>query len=829
MTADELTPLVARLTALAEVTRALTEVALSPDDVLETVIRRVAELIGDLSVLMLLSEDGRWLTPAAVHHPDPELVLATRDIFARAPQPAEAGVIGRVVQTGRPQRVSAASLAEMEALILPEHRPHLQRTPTFSLLAVPLRARGRILGALSVSRQTPDRPYTAADEQFLQDLADWAGLAIETARLYAAEAATRAEAELAAARLREINEHLVVASLREQALAETADAARRRSDFLAEASAILASSLDYETRLTSLMRLAVPLLADWCAIDMVRDDHQIHRLAVVHADPAKAEAADELRRRYPVLAPDARHTIVRVLRDGAWWFDATVDEPRFSVEARESGAPRPAAPAGVRLGDGRADAGPRPGDRHADLRLQRERPTAHAGRPGAGRGTGRPGGPGARQRAALSRDQGERGAFPHTRRRDAAARLDGQQRWRGRLLQLARRRIRRRHPRRGRRLDGCPALHPDDVEPTLATWQAAARAGQPYQHAHRLRMANGLFRWHLSRAVPVWGEAGRDARWFGTATDIHDLKQAEAIIERQAELLDLAQEAILAWEIGGTIQLWNRGAEQLYGFTRAEAIGKVSHDLLQTRLPVTRDEFEAALEQAGQWVGELVHARRDGQTVIVESCHQLVRQGDRRVVLETNRDITGRKQAEAERERLLDQITAAEARYHGLFEGAADAILVIDATGRYIEANPAAVALTGYAPDELTAMGVGDLAAGDQAAVAEGWASIRNAGGWQGEAELRRKDGTTVPVETRLTATALRAERVYILGDARHQRAAGGRAHAERVPEPGDARAEEPADGRTLLRATHAAARRLQRARGRGDHQRGTTPGAADR
>jgi GAF domain-containing protein len=263
------------------------------------------------------------------------LVLAARDVFARAPQPADAGVIGFVVQTGRPQRVSAASLAEMEALILPEHRPHLRSTPTYSLLAVPLRARGQILGALSVSRQTPDRPYSAADEQFLQDLADRAGLAIETARLYAAEAAMRAEAELAAARLREVNEHLVVASLREQALAEEADAARRRSDFLAESSAILSSSLDYETRLTSLMRLAVPLLADWCAIDMVRDDGQIHRLAVVHADPAKAEAADELRRRYPVLAPDARHTIVRVLRDRVSWFDASVGEPRFSVEARD--------------------------------------------------------------------------------------------------------------------------------------------------------------------------------------------------------------------------------------------------------------------------------------------------------------------------------------------------------------------------------------------------------------------------------------------------------------------------------------------------------------
>jgi PAS domain S-box-containing protein len=119
-------------------------------------------------------------------------------------------------------------------------------------------------------------------------------------------------------------------------------------------------------------------------------------------------------------------------------------------------------------------------------------------------------------------------------------------------------------------------------------------------------------------------------------------------------------------------------------------------------------------------------------------------------------------QAEAEREQLLKQLATAGARYRGLFDGAADSILVIDADGRYIEANPAAVALTGYAADELTARGVGDLTAGDRAAVVEWWARIREAGGWHGEAELRRKDGTVTPVETRLTAVALQGETVYV-------------------------------------------------------------------
>ncbi len=72
--------------------------------------------------------------------------------------------------------------------------------------------------------------------------------------------------------------------------------------FLSEASGALASSLDYETTLASVARLAVPRLADWCAVDMVGPDGSIRRLAVAHVDPTRVDLAHELVRRYP---PDA--------------------------------------------------------------------------------------------------------------------------------------------------------------------------------------------------------------------------------------------------------------------------------------------------------------------------------------------------------------------------------------------------------------------------------------------------------------------------------------------------------------------------------------------
>jgi len=92
-------------------------------------------------------------------------------------------------------------------------------------------------------------------------------------------------------------------------------AARRRLMFLAEASAHLASSLDYETTLRRVARLAVPEIADWCVVDTIDDDGSVRLLAVAHVDPAKEALVRELRRRYPP-DPHARYGLQRVLSTG---------------------------------------------------------------------------------------------------------------------------------------------------------------------------------------------------------------------------------------------------------------------------------------------------------------------------------------------------------------------------------------------------------------------------------------------------------------------------------------------------------------------------------
>lgn len=126
--------------------------------------------------------------------------------------------------------------------------------------------------------------------------------------------------------------------------------------------------------------------------------------------------------------------------------------------------------------------------------------------------------------------------------------------------------------------------------------------------------------------------------------DVTERKLAEDALRRQADLLQQTHDAILVWEFPQNIIFWNRAAELLYGFSPEEAIGRSSHDLLQTEHPLPRSAFEAVLERDGEWAGELTQTARDGGKIIVESRHLLVNDADgRRLVLETNRDITDRK------------------------------------------------------------------------------------------------------------------------------------------------------------------------------------------
>ena len=131
--------------------------------------------------------------------------------------------------------------------------------------------------------------------------------------------------------------------------------------------------------------------------------------------------------------------------------------------------------------------------------------------------------------------------------------------------------------------------------------------------------------------------------------DITARKVAERELSEKARLLDLSHDANIVRDVKGRIRYWNHGAEELYGWSRAEALGRVSNVLLQTKYPIPLKQMTAELYRTDRWVGELVHVTRAGRRITVLARKTLDRddQGRPVVVLENITDITERKRSEA--------------------------------------------------------------------------------------------------------------------------------------------------------------------------------------
>jgi PAS domain S-box-containing protein len=123
------------------------------------------------------------------------------------------------------------------------------------------------------------------------------------------------------------------------------------------------------------------------------------------------------------------------------------------------------------------------------------------------------------------------------------------------------------------------------------------------------------------------------------------LREKEESLQRHADLLELAGVAIFGWEMDGPILYWNRDAEKLYGIASGNAIGRSSREVLTALFPGIDFDLKPMLEDTGEWIGELKHVTRDGRPLIIERHVRLVRErSGRGLVLESNRDITSRKQ-----------------------------------------------------------------------------------------------------------------------------------------------------------------------------------------
>jgi PAS domain S-box-containing protein len=219
--------------------------------------------------------------------------------------------------------------------------------------------------------------------------------------------------------------------------------------------------------------------------------------------------------------------------------------------------------------------------------------------------------------------------------------------------------------------------------------------GDRVEHHETVRMAKD----GRTIDVSVTCSPVRDAegRVIGASKIVHDItarKQAEALLRRQADLLNQSHDAIFTWKISGGITYWSRGAELLYGYTAEEAMGRSSHELLRTLSPVPMREIEAQIAREGSWYGELAHTTRDGRTIVVESRHVRVSYDGETYALETNRDITARKQAD-------EALRKSEERFRSSLLHSPLPVALFDDQEQVLGISQSWLEQTGYSREEL--------------------------------------------------------------------------------------------------------------------------------
>ncbi|MCA9011716.1 MAG: PAS domain S-box protein, partial [Planctomycetaceae bacterium] len=288
-------------------------------------------------------------------------------------------------------------------------------------------------------------------------------------------------------------------------------------------------------------------------------------------------------------------------------------------------------------------------------------------------------------------------------------------------------------------------IHPDDLPTTLAMWHTCLRDGISTDIALRIRRFDGVYRWHICRQLPMRDTSGKIDSWYGTCTDIEDLKRAEQSLRESEErfrlLFEGAADAIF-WadaETGVLLQC-NRAAEVLLGRQRGEIIGQHQTFLHPgEQFAKYQELFHQHTKSSSSTSIEVEVLRKDGSRVDVAISPSVTTINGQRVIQAIFRDISFRRQTEQSLQMMRFCI-----------DHASDSVFWISRQGKILYVNTAACSERGYTPDEMSEMTIFDLDV-EPPYQPESWGDhfeeLRSRGSITLETRHRTKDGRIFPVE----------------------------------------------------------------------------------
>lgn len=202
------------------------------------------------------------------------------------------------------------------------------------------------------------------------------------------------------------------------------------------------------------------------------------------------------------------------------------------------------------------------------------------------------------------------------------------------------------------------SLHPDDLPRTRERWQLAIRTGDPYEIEYRLGDRHGNYRWFLARGLAVRDDRGTIVQWFGTCTDIDDVKHLQSELqeseERYRTTLASVGDAVISTDTDGRVRFLNPIAEGLTGWTSQEAEGRVLTEVFPIIHETTREAVENPVQKVlreQRIVGLANHTilvSRSGKEIPIDDSAAPIRgaEGVTGVVM-VFRDVTERRGEEA--------------------------------------------------------------------------------------------------------------------------------------------------------------------------------------